>query len=279
MLENLWTEFRRLVDQVRTQGLWLALLSGVDKLTRIVTGGPAWRYSRISPRIILGGQPATRVLSRLMAAGVVGIINMRAEHDYAEQADLLDLKYIYLPTIDQSAPSLKDLWRGIAFIDESVKEGGSVYIHCWEGLGRGPTMAAAYFVSQGASPTEAWQKIRETRPFIRPTKEQMEQLIELEAQVKARATAPQEPQPEVDAVEVARVDDMPEEVVPEEAVTADGTQSPEMTLEAAPSEAAVGKRQTVLEDETPEGVSPEEQSFRANAVQDVPQSNPHESNS
>ena len=37
-------------------------------------------------------------------------------------------------------------------------------------------MAAAYFVSTGLSPEQAWDKIRETRPFIRPTDIQKTQL-------------------------------------------------------------------------------------------------------
>jgi hypothetical protein len=42
-------------------------------------------------------------------------------------------------------------------------------------------MAAAYLVSTGCSPEDAWKQIRAVRPFIRPTKLQMERLVEFAA--------------------------------------------------------------------------------------------------
>jgi protein-tyrosine phosphatase len=51
-----------------------------------------------------------------------------------------------------------------------------VYIHCAAGVGRAPTTVAAYLVSTGLTPDEAWALIRRTRPFIRPKVVQYEQL-------------------------------------------------------------------------------------------------------
>jgi protein-tyrosine phosphatase len=95
-----------------------------------------------------------------------------------------------LPTPDNTPPSLAHLGQGAAFIKEELEKGGKVYIHCWEGLGRGPTMVAAYFVSTGMTPAEAWSKIRAVRPFVRPNAGQMQQLEAYASQVKA-GTAPQ----------------------------------------------------------------------------------------
>jgi hypothetical protein len=39
-------------------------------------------------------------------------------------------------------------------------------------VGRAPTTAAAYLVSTGLAPQQAWDSIRAVRPFIRPTKVQ-----------------------------------------------------------------------------------------------------------
>ncbi|MCA9903870.1 MAG: hypothetical protein KC547_08440, partial [Anaerolineae bacterium] len=46
------------------------------------------------------------------------------------------------------------------------------------GLGRGPSMAAAYLVQQGKTPDEAWATIRAIRPFIRPNDVQKQRLDE-----------------------------------------------------------------------------------------------------
>jgi protein-tyrosine phosphatase len=173
---NIQLEFKRLLDQLSQRGLRLTLLAGLDKATRILGGRIMWRFSRISPQIILGGQPARRVLARLGRRGVTGIINMRQEYDYAAEVGNARLNYLYLPTEDNIAPALDDLRKGVEFIQTEVKQGGSVYIHCMEGLGRGPTMAAAYLVSTGCSPEQAWRKIQTIRPFIRPMPEQQEQL-------------------------------------------------------------------------------------------------------
>ncbi len=81
------------------------------------------------------------------------------------------------PTDDNGAPSLGDLARGVDFIGE-IDGGGRVFIHCWEGIGRSATTAAAYFVSRGSTPVEAWKRIKKIRPFIRPTKTQVERLNE-----------------------------------------------------------------------------------------------------
>ncbi|MFW6082850.1 MAG: protein-tyrosine phosphatase family protein, partial [Chloroflexota bacterium] len=55
---------------------------------------------------------------------------------------------------------------------------GSVYVHCGSGVGRAPTLAAAYLVFTGLTPSEAWAKIRRTRPFILPRPRQIARVAE-----------------------------------------------------------------------------------------------------
>jgi protein-tyrosine phosphatase len=76
---------------------------------------------------------------------------------------------------------LDDLRRGVAFIREEIARGGGVYIHCGAGVGRAPALAAAYLVSTGLSPQEAWARIRAVRPFIRPKPAQIEQIEQFAA--------------------------------------------------------------------------------------------------
>jgi protein-tyrosine phosphatase len=174
---NGWTEFQRAIRQIRKQGIRLAFMAGMDKLMRAFGNQPAGRFNRISPQIILGGQPAQRHLIKLAQAGVTGIINMRDEYSYEEQVGATNMNYLELPTVDNTPPKQEDLQRGVEFIQHEVERGGSVYIHCWEGLGRGPAMVAAYFIRTGCTPEEAWSKIRKARPFVRPTDEQMDALV------------------------------------------------------------------------------------------------------
>lgn len=169
----------RFWDQLSTQGLRMTLWAGTDTIIRNVTGRPVRRLSEITPKIFVGGQPAVSFWDELLGWGVGAVVNMRGEYNYSTEVDPLNLplKFLHLPTVDNEAPSLVHLEQGVDFIRKHVqKEDEGVYIHCWEGLGRGPTMAAAYFVSTGLSPKQAWDKVRETRPFIRPTDIQKTQL-------------------------------------------------------------------------------------------------------
>lgn len=168
-LQELW-------EQLRTRGPRLAFQEALDKISRSILGFSPVRYSRITPQIILGGQPAASALTDLARAGVTGVVNMRDEYDYESELDGLNLHYLRLATIDNTPPSLEHLKQGVEFIRREIDAGGSVYIHCWGGLGRGPTMVAAYFVSQGMPSGDAWDKIRAIRPFIRPTQGQITQI-------------------------------------------------------------------------------------------------------
>jgi protein-tyrosine phosphatase len=184
-------EVHRLIGTLRSQGLHLTLLAGQDKLVRMIRRTPLRRFTQLSPKIILGGQPSSNVIEALVThRGVTGFVNMRSEYDYARHVTLPDVQYLQLPTVDNTAPSLENLMKGVEFIRAQVEKGGSVYIHCWEGLGRGPTMAAAYFVSTGMTPQQAWAEIRKVRAFIRPTKVQLDRLEEFATTYHAAPVAP-----------------------------------------------------------------------------------------
>jgi protein-tyrosine phosphatase len=177
-MQGLLIQIRRLFEQLRAQGIRMTLLAAYDKLTRFITGEPVWRYSWITPSILLGAQPARRLWPKLTQLGVTGVVNMREEFDYQKEIGDITVDYLYLPTEDNTPPTLEHLQRGASFIKLHVDRGGKVYIHCWEGLGRGPTMVATHFVALGDTPEEAWKKIRAVRPFIRPTQTQRERLTE-----------------------------------------------------------------------------------------------------
>lgn len=161
----------RLTGQgARVTGLWAA-----DHLVRIITGAPIQEVSQITPHLHVGGQYRRRGWRCLERRGVTAVVNMRTEFD-DEAVGIAPPRYLYLPTIDDRPPSLEDLQAGVEFMLEEVRRGGGVYVHCGAGVGRAPSMAAAYLVSTGLTPDEAWAKIREVRPFIRPKPEQVGQI-------------------------------------------------------------------------------------------------------
>lgn len=136
------------------------------------------RYSKITEQIWIGGQPRSVGFEKLAANGITAIVNMREEYNYEKQISLGSLRYLQLPIEDNGAPSFEHLCHGVDFIKSEVERGGTVYIHCWEGLGRSATLAVAYFIQEGSSLDEAFKIIRLKRPFIRPSKAQLELLKE-----------------------------------------------------------------------------------------------------
>jgi len=157
------------------QGVHVTAVWAVDHIVRIITGAPMRSVSQITPQLHVGGQYRQRGWDRLAARGVTAVVNLRIEFD-DQAAGIAPQRYLYLPTVDDTAPSLENLRAGVDFISKEIRREGGVYVHCGSGVGRAPTMAAAYLVSTGLAPEEAWAKIRVKRPFILPKPSQFSQV-------------------------------------------------------------------------------------------------------
>jgi hypothetical protein len=168
-----------LVDRLRNQGLRVTLIWLYGRGYPKLTGIPLARYSRVTPQLWVGGQFGKRGKRKLERYGVVGDVNLRVEFDDAEHGLAL-AEYCHLPTIDDDAPTIEHLQQGAAFMQRVIADGGQVYVHCAGGVGRAPTMAAAYLITQGYSLDDAVALIKKTRPFIRIMPPQWEQLKHFE---------------------------------------------------------------------------------------------------
>ncbi len=171
-----------LVRRLRQQGLGTTLQWVWGRGWPRLTGVPTFKSSRITPEVYVGAQFNRRGRQALLDEGITGVINMRVEYDDAAHGLALP-EYCHLPTVDDSAPSVEHLQIGVDFMCRVIGQGGKVYIHCKGGIGRAPTMAAAYFISQGCSTEEAIAVIQETRPFIHITAPQLAALHSYEESV------------------------------------------------------------------------------------------------
>jgi protein-tyrosine phosphatase len=167
------------VNRLQTQGLRLTLLWLYGRGVPLITGIPIMKYSQITPQIYVGPQYRQAGKRKLEQLGINGDLNLRIEFNDAAH-DLALKNYCYLPTIDDTAPTLEQLAEGITFIRQVMVGGGKVYIHCQGGIGRAPTMAAAYFINQGLKLDEAIELIKKSRPFIKIMPQQMDQLKRFE---------------------------------------------------------------------------------------------------
>lgn len=165
------------------QSLFLYFLVQIDRVVdhswRYLTGLPLAKRSAITPDIFLGGQYGLQSISKLKLLGVTAIVNMR-ERSIHKDLKTLDVKVLNLPTQDKTAPTLEQLKQGSKFIAEEIKNGGKVYIHCWWGEERGPTMAIAYLISTGMTFDDAFKLVKKVRTFINPVPNQITRLKEFE---------------------------------------------------------------------------------------------------
>jgi len=178
VLRDLWKQFTSLQYGLVFQGPYVVITGLWDFMMRALTGAPMVRFSQVTPQIIVAGQYQKRGWKVLTQRGITASINMRSEFD-DEAAGIAPSRHLRLVVEDNTPPTIDQLRRGVDFIQEEIERGGKVYIHCAAGIGRAPTMAAAYLVSTGLTPMQAWSKIKRVRPFVRPTPGQEEQIVTL----------------------------------------------------------------------------------------------------
>ena len=145
-----------------------------------LSGDLPLRFSRVTPNLYIGAQYGKRGRKRLVAEGINVSVNLRDEFDDADH-DLHFMDYLYLPVVDNTAPSLDELEQGVEFIQQHIAEGNKVYIHCKSGVGRAPTLTAAYLIAEGSSVEDALARITTVRPFIRVLPDQLARLREFRA--------------------------------------------------------------------------------------------------
>lgn len=181
--------FAILRRRLLTQGLRTTLLWAYGRGMPAFTGTPLLQYCQVTPQLYVGSQFNALGKRLLESRGINACVNMRIERNDADFGLALE-QYLHLPTVDDEAPSLEHLDQGVEFIRGVVAGGGKVYIHCGAGVGRAPTMAAAYLMSEGHSLDEALAMIRRARPFITVTEVQLAQLKRYAARLRQTELAP-----------------------------------------------------------------------------------------
>ena len=74
------------------------------------------------------------------------------------------LTFISFPIADYSVPtSTTELRQLVSTLEQSLKRGTSVGIHCRQGIGRSSLVAACVLVTSGESPSNAFQDISSAR--------------------------------------------------------------------------------------------------------------------
>ncbi|MDK2914179.1 MAG: hypothetical protein PWQ79_1094 [Thermococcaceae archaeon] len=136
----------------------------------------------IDEKVAFSRMPTERELEGV-AKDFDAVVVLVEEHELPyplEEWEKRGLEVLHSPIPDFTAPSVEQLLEIFRWIEERVREGKKVLIHCMGGLGRSGTVATAWLMySKGFSLREALMEVRKKRPGAVETQEQMEALKEL----------------------------------------------------------------------------------------------------
>ena len=126
---------------------------------RLATGGDLhWREDR-----------ALADLAGLLDAGITHIVDCRMEWNDEELVARHAPAVAYLHAgVDDIGGRQPDWFfdRGVAFVlDALARPGTRVLVHCHMGINRGPSLAYAILLAQGADPVDALDALRTARPI------------------------------------------------------------------------------------------------------------------
>ena len=124
--------------------------------------------SQITSHCYLGCLPISSDVEKLNEIGIQSVINMCAEYSGPRKTyDKYQIKQIYLPTVDGTAPSFQTIEKAVEFMKESMKNNEKIFVHCKAGMGRSATIVFCHLVAnENLSPDEAIQLLKEKRPEI-----------------------------------------------------------------------------------------------------------------
>ena len=111
------------------------------------------------------------------------LVNMNIQADMSIEGERIAAPYgaqffVWLPVQDKHAPSQQQLRFGVESLEVWMEMGVNVYLHCQNGHGRGPTMAAAYLMkAMDLQPDEAIAFVKQRRPVIHLEDVQVEALV------------------------------------------------------------------------------------------------------
>ncbi len=78
---------------------------------------------------------------------------------------------------------------GAAFIDEAIKAGKTVLVHCHAGVGRSTLLCTCYLIYAGMNAEEAWQTVKTHRPVAYLNPRQLAALEDFTAEIEQERSA------------------------------------------------------------------------------------------
>lgn len=128
--------------------------------------------SQIDDNVIVGPQPSFWDVPHLVELGIGAVVNMCEEYsgpiETYKQHSIVQLR---LPTTDHNEPSLENINEAIKFIEEQIKIGHKVFVHCRAGRGRSGAIAFCWLAKNNPNMTafDIQNMLLDRRPGVRKT--------------------------------------------------------------------------------------------------------------
>lgn len=148
---------------------------GPIDIARHVLGQHGFDYSSVDDNVFIGTNMCCQFGfdHELLSKGVRADISL--EEDKVDAPTGVDY-FLWLPTKNGLPPTPDKLELGVQTIGFLVDHHVPLYIHCKNGHGRAPVLYIAYLVRKGMTIDAAIDRVRQQRPTMHLTNEQMDGL-------------------------------------------------------------------------------------------------------
>jgi len=144
----------------------------------------------INTHLAVGGRIHSEDIKALAAAGVTHVVDTRSEHcDDAEALAKEHIELLHLPTDDTRPLTIEQMLQGAQWVQERMKQGGRVLIHCEHGVGRSVQLTSAVLIYNGMHAQDALQLVQQKRWQAAPNHRQVRRLREFESLVVSLRSA------------------------------------------------------------------------------------------
>jgi atypical dual specificity phosphatase len=117
-------------------------------------------------KLAASGIPSSRdQVEWLARRGMNSVLTLTEAPLPAEWFEGMNVRLKHIPMKDHEVPPVRALDEAATYIDEEVKSGRTILVHCLAGKGRTGSALAAYLMkTKGISAKEASELLRKTRP-------------------------------------------------------------------------------------------------------------------
>jgi len=129
------------------------------------------------PCLFIGSLKAANNHTALQEKGITHVLTLSGKD---VPSKLTGVQYTEVPLSDSLEEKIEEVFsKCFAFIDTAISSGGSVLVHCLQGISRSGTVCIGYIMSKTKLPfLTVWRQVRERRSLINPNENFQARLIQ-----------------------------------------------------------------------------------------------------